>query len=382
MSSAAPSSVVYGTLFALAAAMVGCSSEPVSEPLEPVERPRPVASPELTPIPEPEVIPFEVEGTASFALEPYVEPVPYPFVLVHGFTGFSDLGPLDYFFGVENFFRELGSEAFAPAQPPYASSQTRANVLANPVDQILSATGAEKVHLICHSQGGLDCRQLVAHVPTMESKVSTIITIATPHFGTPLADLALAAPDGLVNPAGRFLGWMLGALEGAPPDESAWTNDDDTEVDDWDPKLSDAIALMSSEGAAAFNVATPDTSVPIFSVAGFSNLVPATDLCDGGLLWDRPSRVDAMDALLLANVPTLSDYSILRPRLNDGVVPTDSMIWGTFLGCIPADHLDEVGQIADLAGGLISGFDHIDFYGELHGFARQLEAEQRAAAGQ
>ncbi len=56
------------------------------------------------------------------------------------------------------------------------------------------------------------------------------------------------------------------------------------------------------------------------------------------------------------------------------------MIWGEFLGCVPADHLDEVGQIADFTRGLISGFSHREMYEELHAFARSVEAEQLAAA--
>jgi hypothetical protein len=49
------------------------------------------------------------------------------------------------------------------------------------------------------------------------------------------------------------------------------------------------------------------------------------------------------------------------------------MRWGTFMGCIPADHFDEVGQIADLGPALVSGFDHRAFYDTLLGFVRGLE---------
>ena len=44
-------------------------------------------------------------------------------------------------------------------------------------------------------------------------------------------------------------------------------------------------------------------------------------------------------------------------RPNDGLVPVDSAIWGEFLGCIPADHFDQIGQILGL-----SDFDHQRFY--------------------
>ena len=49
---------------------------------------------------------------------------------------------------------------------------------------------------------------------------------------------------------------------------------------------------------------------------------------------------------------------------NDGLVPVESARWGRFRGCIPADHLDEIGQI----GGLVDRFDYRRFYLELAEF--------------
>ena len=46
---------------------------------------------------------------------------------------------------------------------------------------------------------------------------------------------------------------------------------------------------------------------------------------------------------------------VLSPEPNDGLVTVTSATWGTFLGCIPADHLDEVGQLLGDAPGLVPG---------------------------
>jgi triacylglycerol lipase len=43
----------------------------------------------------------------------------------------------------------------------------------------------------------------------------------------------------------------------------------------------------------------------------------------------------------------------------------ESAMWGTFRGCIPADHLDEVGQIRHDAPDAVTGFDHVQFYRDL-----------------
>ena len=52
---------------------------------------------------------------------------------------------------------------------------------------------------------------------------------------------------------------------------------------------------------------------------------------------------------------------------NDGLVPVESAKWGDYQGTVPADHMDEVGQIADLFN---PAFDHKAFYlGEIRRMA-------------
>jgi len=50
----------------------------------------------------------------------------------------------------------------------------------------------------------------------------------------------------------------------------------------------------------------------------------------------------------------------LRP--NDGMATVESAKWGNFRGCIPADHLDEVGQVGHHGKLRWTGFDHLRFY--------------------
>jgi triacylglycerol esterase/lipase EstA (alpha/beta hydrolase family) len=52
-------------------------------------------------------------------------------------------------------------------------------------------------------------------------------------------------------------------------------------------------------------------------------------------------------------------------QTNDGLVPVASTRWGTFLGCIPADHLDEICQIAGDQPGGSNSFDCERFYRQL-----------------
>jgi triacylglycerol lipase len=47
---------------------------------------------------------------------------------------------------------------------------------------------------------------------------------------------------------------------------------------------------------------------------------------------------------------------------NDGLVTAESARWGQFLGCLPADHIDEVGQILGDSPGLGNSWDHRELY--------------------
>ena len=64
---------------------------------------------------------------------------PYPIILVHGFSGFSEAGPVAYFFEVKDHLEALGNDVTAPALPPVNASDQRARVLATVVDDHLHA---------------------------------------------------------------------------------------------------------------------------------------------------------------------------------------------------------------------------------------------------
>ena len=56
----------------------------------------------------------------------------------------------------------------------------------------------------------------------------------------------------------------------------------------------------------------------------------------------------------------------LTPKpVHDGLVPVASARHGTFLGCIPADHMDEVNQLAGDSPGPGNPFDAVQFYRDL-----------------
>jgi triacylglycerol lipase len=69
------------------------------------------------------------------------------------------------------------------------SAQLRLNVL-----DILKKTGAEKVSIIAHSMGGLDTRHMMfndRNAGKIHEKIAALVTISTPHEGSPAADWML-----------------------------------------------------------------------------------------------------------------------------------------------------------------------------------------------
>ena len=297
---------------------------------------------------------------------------PLPFVFVHGFAGFADVGGAAYFYGVEEHLEALGYDVDAPALPPVNGSDARALVLADAIDAALLRTGAPRVHVVAHSQGGLDVR---AVLPTHAAMIASVTTISTPHAGTRLAELALLAPAGTLNPAGRFLAWAIG-LGGAPPDDDGDGDDDvDGGTAAWSAELAAAFASLTPDGTAALP-AFP-AAVPVFSWAGVSNgKDPAdVDACVGACTGVAESPAcdglgagtDAIDPLLAASATIL-----LVDGANDGMVTVDSARAGTFMGCVPADHADEIGGFADEPP-IASGFDHLAFYAAIAANARAVE---------
>src|SRR5438067_1476340 len=87
-----------------------------------------------------------------------------PIVLAHGLGGFSRIGVgrltlTTYFRGLPEALEASANRVLVTRVPPIAGVEKRARRLG---EQILGAFGEQPVHLIGHSMGGLDARQLLA----------------------------------------------------------------------------------------------------------------------------------------------------------------------------------------------------------------------------
>lgn len=125
--------------------------------------------------------------------------VPYPFVFMHGMMGDPNYGGLFTYWAdfhrIEAKHPEF--QMFYTDSNMNGHSIERGAELYAQIQEILNATGARKVHLIGHSQGGLDARLLV-HLG-MATDIASITTIGTPHRG--------------IEPYTATIGRMFGSMQ-------------------------------------------------------------------------------------------------------------------------------------------------------------------------
>jgi len=249
----------------------------------------------------------------------------YPVVLVHGWTGWGEIGPIEYFYNVPDTLEQAGYAVHIAVLDPYNSVAVRSGQLAAQLDEFLAAGRARKVNLIAHSQGCLDARRVISSLGYGD-RVSALVSVAGPHQGTPIADIGLGL---LPGPAEEALAFLLNLLGAAGGNES------------------DAIAsfesLTTEHVQKVFNPANPDDPrVTYISWAGLTCPlgIDCGDICDVEIRWAY-------------------DLIYLHSGDNDGMVPVSSAPWGDYRGTIPADHFDEIGQVLGITG---PNFDHLDFY--------------------
>ncbi len=138
-----------------------------------------------------------------------------PIVLVHGYGGVKS-----QWFRVERTLRDAGFtsvhtltyNAFSTDIPTLAAR------LVDTVHALRVQTGAEKVHLIGHSLGGVIIRYAVS-VLGLDPVVGTAITVASPHGGSRFARLGFGATAAQLRPGSAVLRQIEAA---ARPGSARW----------------------------------------------------------------------------------------------------------------------------------------------------------------
>jgi len=331
--------------------------------------------------------------------------------LIPGFFGFANLGELVYFAHVKDYLTgrlsALGVSGVVVSVPtiPTASIRKRSARLLEVISETSSPD--DTLHLIGHSTGGLDARLLVSqgsvlgdglNAESVARSVRTVVTVATPHHGTPLATYFtsffgqkllrfLSLFTVTVLRTGRIPGAALAKMVRLvrkldPRAKSAETLLDqlfNQFMASFTPDSRSALSAflnqvgadqslipqLTPEGIDLFNAATGDrpsiryasvvtrSKRPTFRTRLASGLSPYSQLTHS--LWVFLNQKTAM--LPKEKVPPLTpsqNAALLRgfgelplPTDNDGIVPTLSQVWGELLAVTTGDHLDVVGHFDD-----------------------------------
>ena len=252
-----------------------------------------------------------VEALARRAVElepmpqPPLRPTRFPVVLMHGFGALANTVQGGVLHAEAMHLRAHGVWAYAPHVNPYDTVAVRAAAWADRLETVLAETGAERVNLVGFSSGGLDARYLAAEMG-WAPRLASLVTVATPHRGSPLVRYLFDRPE-------RLRTWAVGLMDffGRAAYESA------------PPHAAEALAELTPEGVAA---RFGDETVPGVWCASFAS---------------RAGKGAAASMYPPLLVPNRILYALAG--LNDGIVPTASAAWGENLGTLDADHARLVG---------------------------------------
>jgi triacylglycerol lipase len=332
--------------------------------------------------------------------------------LIPGFFGFDNLGDLAYFAHAREalieWCRQAGREVRVHTVPtlPTASLRLRARAVVNRMSEVLAGAGPdEPVHLVGHSSGGLDARRVVtpdvllpegpAAAP-LAARVRSVVTLATPHYGTPLAAFfssllgaqllqVFSVATSYVLRTGRlpadvlarlgafFVRLAAGGTAGRSPildrlhDRILADFGPDRRVAlqgfaDLIARDQDLLPQISPAAIDVFNAATQDrpgvrygcvvtrartAGLRSFLSAGLSPYAHGSHalyVCISVLAGGFPR--DRLPALLAPQRDALAAAFGAVPgrRDNDGIVPSLSQVWGEVIRAVWADHLDVIGH--------------------------------------
>lgn len=250
----------------------------------------------------------------------------YPVLLVHG-VFFRDSKVLDYWGRIPAELKRNGAAVYYGGQQSAASVADSGEELAARIRSLVKETGCEKVNLIAHSKGGLDCRYAIACAGAGEL-VASLTTVNTPHRGCLFADELLGRiPAGVQNAIARKYNRAARLLG------------------DREPDFLRAVRDLTASACARFNEEVKDLP---------------------GVLYQSVGSV--MRRAASGQFPLNMTYPLVRKfdGENDGLVAVESMPWGASFQLVRTEkrgvsHADMI----DLNRENIPGFDVREFYVQL-----------------
>ena len=148
----------------------------------------------------------------------------YPIVLVHG-VFFRDNKLFNYWGRIPRTLKLHGATIHYGAHQSALTVKESARELTARIKLIVERSGCEKVNIIAHSKGGLDCRYAISEFG-LGPYVASLTTINTPHRGCLFAEnLLYAIPEKVKNKIAKAYNVTLTALGDETPDFLAAVGD-------------------------------------------------------------------------------------------------------------------------------------------------------------
>lgn len=114
----------------------------------------------------------------------------YPILMVHG-VFFRDFRYFNYWGRIPEALQKNGAVIYYGNHQSAASVADSGQELLDRIQEIVKETGCEKVNIIAHSKGGLDCRYALSKLGAAPF-VASLTTVNTPHRGCEFADYLLS----------------------------------------------------------------------------------------------------------------------------------------------------------------------------------------------
>ena len=227
-----------------------------------------------------------------------------PVMLVPGVMAWDSILGIEYFYGIADMIRDESDQSVTDVSlQAWQNTEDRGAYLADQIierliiedENFFDANTSMKMNLIAHSHGATTSRMAINILSNEfgdNAKVSSLTTVAGPHFGTPTADGALWAVEnwGLV---GDFLGEvviksLIGDFAGAAV---AWASG---HSDDYgQQEIMQVLEGFTQKGMARFNTCYPSVGVPSNDryfiedpLAGNEPQIEFPEIIDGQITFD------------------------------------------------------------------------------------------------
>ncbi len=248
----------------------------------------------------------------------------YPILLVHGLF-FRDFKHISYWGRISKELQKNGATLFYGRQQSAGTIEENGKELAQKIEEIIKENNCEKVNIIAHSKGGLDCRSAISQFGA-DKYVATLTTISTPHYGCEFAEY-------LVHKIPKVV------LDGIAKSYNATLK----RFGETSPDFIGSLTDMTASRCKQLNELMPDCEGVVYeSVMSYCNKAQS------------------------GKFPLNLSYYIVKmfDGKNDGLVSVDSAKWGTSFTLIEPRGKRGIshGDVIDLNRENIADFDVREFY--------------------